>query len=136
MKILFFLVSIVLLFPIKLSGQKMNSEVIVQKQLDAYNARNLSEFLSLYNHDIEIYNYRENEPFISGIEALREVYEDVFDHSPELNATIKNRIVFENKVIDFESVTGRKGVHLIEVIAIYEVKDNLIFRVTFIRKEQ
>ena len=100
MKIILLLVSIILLFPTKSSSQNMNPEVIVQDQLEAYNSRDLNQFLSYYSKDIEIYNYRENEPYISGIEKLKEVYEEVFDSSPELNATIDNRIVFENKVID------------------------------------
>lgn len=114
----------------------MNPAIIVQNQLEAYNSRNLSKFLSFYTDDIVIYNYKENEPFISGTEKLKEVYDEVFNHSPELNATIENRIVFENKVIDYEKVTGRKGVDLIEVVVIYELKENLIYRVTFIRKEK
>ena len=73
-------------------------------------------------------------PFIIGITQLETIYKDVFENSPSLKATIKNRIVFDNKVIDEEEVTGRKGIDYLKVIAIYEVENSLIKKVSFIRK--
>ncbi|WP_024768708.1 nuclear transport factor 2 family protein [Aquimarina macrocephali] len=112
----------------------MNPEKIVQDQLDAYNDRNLPDFLSFYTADIKIYNFLESEPFIDNISKLKEVYQDVFENSPKLRATITNRIVFGNKVIDREQVTGRKGVGFNEVVVIYEIENDLISKVHFIRK--
>lgn len=112
----------------------MNPEKVVQDQLEAYNNRNLSDFLSFYTSDIEIYNFMETIPFIIGITQLETIYKDVFENSPSLKATIKNRIVFDNKVIDEEEVTGRKGINYLKVIAIYEVENSLIKKVSFIRK--
>ena len=112
----------------------MNPEPIVQKQLETYNARDLAGFVSTYTADVELYNFPDDEPFVRGIEALEAVYKDIFDNSPNLHANIETRIVFNNKVIDHEKVTGRKGVDLIEIVAIYEVTDGLIARVTFMRK--
>ncbi len=134
MKVFLLTMSVIVCFPILLTGQRMNPEDIVQKQLDAYNSRNLEVFLACYTEDVEVYNFRESEPMIRGIEACKKIYANVFDSSPELKATIDNRIILGNKVVDHEKVTGMKGVDLIEVVAIYEVKDNLIYRVTFIRK--
>ena len=136
MKALLFIIGSIFLLPITLSSQDMNPEEVVQKQLDAYNSRDLAAFVAFYTEDIEIYNFRESDPFISGSAALEKVYSEVFKDSPELKATIDKRIVFDNKVIDHEKVTGRKGLAFIEVVAIYEVRDNLIHRVTFIRKER
>ncbi len=106
---------------------------IVQKQLEAYNLRNLEAFVSYYSEDIEIYDFPEVLK-ISGKQRLKEVYKDVFDGSPLLHATIESRIAFDNKIIDHEKVTGRKGVDFIEVIAIYELRNDLIDKVFFIRK--
>ncbi len=110
-------------------------EIVVQKQLEAYNNRDLDKFLSYYAQDIQLYNFEERAPFVNGIEDLKKIYSDVFDNSPNLNATIKNRMMFENKVIDEEVVTGRKGVEYNKVIVIYEVNLELIEKVTFIRKK-
>jgi len=113
----------------------MNKEEdIVQKQLNAYNNLNLEEFSSLYSEDIEIYNFADPKPFIKGIAALKKVYKEVFESSPLLKATITKRIVFDNKIIDEEEVTGRKGTDFIKVVVIYEVNSDLISKVTFIRK--
>lgn len=114
----------------------MNPETIVQQQLEAYNARALDKFAACYTTDIKVYNFQEPEPLIEGMEKLKNVYRAVFDESPDLEAKIDKRIVFDNKVIDHEKVTGRKGTIFIEVIAIYEVTDNLISKVTFIRKNK
>ena len=112
----------------------MNPEIIVQKQLDTYNARDLAGFLSCYATDIEIFNFGQQQPYLNGLTAIEEVYKDIFDNSPELHAHLENRIVFDNKVIDHEKVTGRKGVDFTEIIAIYEVVDGLIARISFMRK--
>ena len=111
----------------------MNPEEIVQKQLEAYNNRSLSEFLKCYTQDVQIYNFKEELPYINGLESLAEVYQKAFKESPNLNATIANRIVYKNKVIDREQVTGRNGVDFIEVVVIYEVENNQISKVHFIR---
>lgn len=113
----------------------VDEEIIIQNQLNAYNRRNLEEFLSFYSEKIEIYNFNEEKPIIRGIQNLKEIYEDVFINSPNLKASIKNRIVFDNKVIDEEEIKGRKGIEYIKVIVIYEIDSNLIKKVTFIRKE-
>ncbi len=112
----------------------MPPETIVQKQLDTYNARDLTGFLSCYTADVEIFNFGAAAPYMVGIAAVEKVYKDIFDQSPELHAHLENRIVFDNKVIDHEKVTGRKGVDFTEIVAIYEVTDGLISQVTFMRQ--
>ncbi|WP_101447895.1 nuclear transport factor 2 family protein [Aquimarina sp. MAR_2010_214] len=107
---------------------------MVQDQLEAYNNRNLSDFLSFYAADIKIYNFHDSEPFIDNSSKLKEVYQDIFENSPKLSATIVDRMVFDNKVIDREQVVGRKGVDFNEVIVIYEIENDLISKVHFIRK--
>ncbi len=113
----------------------MKPETIVQNQLEAYNARDLDKFLSCFAPDIELFNFKEQTPFVQGMEKLRSVYKEVFDSSPKLHATLDNRMVFGDKIIDYEKVTGRKGIDFLEVIVIYEVANLLINRVTYIRKE-
>ena len=104
-------------------------EIIVQLQLDAYNARNIDEFVATYSEDIEIYNSK-GELTMKGHEQLREVYERFFNNTPNLHCLIEKRIVINNKVIDKEKVTA--GNKIIHAVALYEVADNKIKKVTFI----
>ncbi|MEP5341391.1 MAG: nuclear transport factor 2 family protein [Algibacter sp.] len=111
----------------------MNPESIVQKQLIAYNSRDLDVFSSTFSADIVLYNFNEEQPILSGIDELKKVYKEIFDKSPKLNASLTSKMVLGNTVIYNEKVTGRINT-VLDVIAIYEVKDNLIYRLTFIRK--
>ena len=71
----------------------------------------------------------------SGKPAIEKLYKELFTASPNLHSTILKRIVFDNKVIDHESIVGRKGAsEVFEIVMIYEVKDGKIFKMTSIRK--
>ena len=69
----------------------------------------------------------------SGATQLRERFAARFQE-PNLHATLLNRMVMGNVVIDHERVTRTfpEGPGKIELIAIYEVKDGRIARATFI----
>jgi len=112
----------------------MPPEKVVQDQLDAYNANNLEKFVACYSSDIEIHDLDNGRPPIIGIEKLEAGYKRLFESSPDLESIVQKRIVFDNKVIDHEKVTGIKGLDLLECVAIYEVNDDLITHVTFINK--
>jgi hypothetical protein len=103
---------------------------VVQRQLEAYNARDLERFAATYAESITIYRLPALEPAIVGQAKLREVYTARFS-SPDLHAEIVNRIVLGNKVIDHERVRGIKETP-IEAVAAYEVEDGLIARVWFL----
>ncbi len=111
----------------------MNSENIVQAQVNAYNERNLSKFLDCHADNIELYSFAEDKPYSIGKEHLKNIYQDVFENSPNLKAEILNRMVMGNTVIDHEKVTGRKGVETSIIIAIYEIENGLIAKARFIR---
>ncbi|MDH4061272.1 MAG: nuclear transport factor 2 family protein [Aquincola sp.] len=91
-----------------------------QRQLDAYNARDLDRFLAEYTDDVVVYRLPGAEPIIEGKAALAEHYARNRFHLPGLRAQLVSRMVFGNKVIDQEYVTGVPGAPL-EVAAIYEV---------------
>ncbi len=114
------------------------AQQIVQQQLDAYNDQDLEAFTVCYSETIVISDFPGNEANIKikGIKELKTFYKDVFENSPQLQCHIANRIVFDNKVIDHEQIKGRKGTDgLLEVIAVYEIENELIERVMFIRKK-
>ena len=102
---------------------------IVQEQLEAYNARDLERFSATYSDDIRIYRLPATEPAIVGKAQLAETYRKRFS-APGLHATIVNRMVLGNKVIDHERVVGIKEVP-IEAVAVYEVVDGHIRTVWF-----
>ncbi len=102
----------------------MNAADIVQRQLEAYNARDLDRFVATYADDIRIFRLPAAEPAISGKAQLAEVYGARFS-VPALHADILARIVPGNKVIDHERVRGIRQ-DPIEALAIYEVSSDLI----------
>jgi hypothetical protein len=57
----------------------------------------------------------------------------LFEPAPQLRASILHRIAFDRFVIDQEKVTGRADGQVIEVVAIYGIRDGPIVRITFLR---
>ncbi|MEM6515804.1 MAG: nuclear transport factor 2 family protein [Bacteroidota bacterium] len=103
---------------------------IVQQQLEAYNYQDIDMFLETYTDDIKLYNYP-NELFAEGKEQLREIYSKLFEKTPDLYAELENRTIIGNKVIDKEKVLMNGKT--IFAVAIYEVENGLIKKVTFLR---
>ncbi len=109
-------------------------EAIVQKQLDSYNARDLQSYLDCFADAVQVFSFPSGEMTYAGKAKLREMYADIFAASPNLHCELLNRIVFDNKVIDHEKVTGRKGVEVTEIVAIYEIQNGLIAKAHFMRR--
>ncbi|NAY90574.1 steroid delta-isomerase [Muricauda sp. JGD-17] len=105
-------------------------KVIVQKQLEAYNARDLDAFMDTYSENVKLFNFP-NTLFLEGKEKMRERYGSFFENTPDLHCEIKNRIVMGNKVIDEELVMVNGS--YINAVAIYEVDNGEIVKVTFLR---
>ncbi len=112
----------------------MSSEKVIQNQVEAYNSRDIDQFVACHGPHVKLYNFGEIEPFCIGSDKLRSRYAEVFDSSPLLHTKIINRITMGNTVIDHEIVTGRAGVDSIEMVAIYTVENGLIVRADFRRK--
>ena len=110
----------------------MTPEEIVQKQVEAYNTRDIDAFVACHHPEIELYSLGTNEPFVVGIEALRPRYKDIFDRSPKLHSEVVQRMVLSDTVIDKEIITGRAGEDRSNYIAIYQIKDGLIAKVNFV----
>ena len=105
-------------------------EKIVQEQLDAYNERNVDDFADTFLDSVKAYNFPQT-PLFEGKETLRTRFSDFFERTPDLHCEIKNRIVIGNIVIDEEYITANGG--NFSAVAIYEVKDNKIATMTFVR---
>ncbi|SDQ65595.1 nuclear transport factor 2 family protein [Flagellimonas zhangzhouensis] len=106
-----------------------DAEAVVKDQLKAYNSRDIDSFLETYANNVQLLNFP-NKLFASGKKSMRAQYGGFFDSTPDLHGEIKNRIVIGNKVIDEEYITVN-GNH-ISAVAIYEVDNGKIAKVTFI----
>ena len=102
---------------------------LAQRQLNAYNFRNIDAFLEPYADDVEIYSYPDK-LLSKGKEIMRKEYSEMFDKIPNLHCELKERIVQGNIVIDKERV--RFGNEITEAVAIYHIEDNKIKKVYFI----
>lgn len=117
------------------SDKIMTPKEIVQENLDFYNNRNIEGFMTSFSDDIKIYNHGDSRPFLVGRTEVRKIYTNLFEKSPELHSKILKRIVFGNKIIDHESITGRNGhKDILELVLIYEVKAQKIFKITVLKE--
>ncbi|MDQ8750305.1 amidohydrolase [Elizabethkingia miricola] len=107
-------------------------ELLVQQQLNAYNARNIEAFLEPYSDDVEIYTFP-NTLISKGKEGMRKSYTEMFNKMPGLHCELKGRIVQGNVVIDRESVSGMISNAKVEATAVYEIKNHKIIKVYFIK---
>ena len=110
---------------------KATGLALVQRQLNAYNARNVEAFLEPYADDVELYEFPDR--LISkGKDAMRTSYEGFFKNTPELHCEIKSRSIQGNYIIDKESVSGI-GKLKMEAMAIYYIAAQKIQKVYFIQ---
>jgi imidazolonepropionase-like amidohydrolase len=119
-------------------GIAFNPEILIeetptalaQRQLNAYNFRNIDAFLEPYADDVEIYDYPDK-LLSKGKEEMRKNYSKMFDNIPNLHCELVGRIVHGNIVIDKERV--QFGGKTREAVAIYHIEKNKIKKVYFVR---
>ena len=109
----------------------MNPADVAQRQLDAYNARDIDRFVAEFSETVQVYRLPGAEPVIVGRAALRAHYAGQRFNLPKLHAELLGRIVMGNKVIDHERITGARD-EAYEAAAIYEVRDGLVQTVWFL----
>jgi len=113
----------------------LNPELPVQRQFDAYNARDLERFMAPYAEDVQLFRPPQAEPMLEGKAAMSELYATRVFTLPGLHVELVKRMVLGNKVIDQEHITGM-GQAPVDVAAVYEVNpQGLIRRVWFFRSE-
>jgi hypothetical protein len=106
-------------------------EALAQRQLDAYNARDMEAFCAPYSEDVQIVGLDGKEQ-ARGKEAFKARYRDRFQKLTALHCQLVKRMVVGNYVLDEEAITGTGG-DPIHAVAIYEVKNGKIAVVRFIR---
>lgn len=104
---------------------------VVQRQLEAYNARDLDAILATYAPDAQQFEFPDK-LLATGTAQLRERFAARFQE-PNLHAQLLRRTVLGNKVIDHEQVTrtSPEGPGKIQLLAIYEVQDGKIAKAWF-----
>jgi hypothetical protein len=108
------------------------SEDAVERQVRAYNERDLDEFVACYSEAVVVEDAA-GDVRLSGREEMRDNYARLFDRYPDQRAEIVTRIRVGRYVVDEEHVSGRPEGDL-HAVAIYRLDDHgLIDRVRFLR---
>ena len=86
----------------------MNTDpvAVVQRQLEAYNARDLARFLAEYSDDVEVFRLPAAAPAIVGKKAFGDFYATQRFNHAKLHAELRGRMAFGSKVIDHERISG------------------------------
>ena len=104
-------------------------EALVQRQLNAYNFRNIEAFLETYADDVEVYKDKDHLLY-KGKAEMRKIYAELFNNSSSLHCEILNRIIQGNVVIDKEQVQLGND-RFIEGVVMYQVEGEKIKKVYF-----
>ncbi len=112
----------------------VSAEDVVQRQVNAYNARDLEAFLATYSDDVTVTgNLADGAVTLKGRAAMAERYGTLFRKSPALHARITRRIALGDWVIDREQASGFEGGKTLDVVAMYRVENGKIRQVWFAR---
>lgn len=111
--------------------EKTAIEFPVERQLEAYNARDIDAFMRWWADDCQYYAFPST--LLAGSAAeIRERHIERFKE-PDLHGTLLTRIVVGNVVIDHETVTRTfpEGKGEVDVVCIYEVENGKIAKAWF-----
>jgi putative hydrolase of HD superfamily len=103
---------------------------IIDRQVAAYNRRDLEGFVECYAPDAVIVQ-PDGSLLATGHDEIRTRYGELFDLSPGLRADIRNRIEVGDVVIDDEHITGFNLPGMpaeIHAAVVYRVANDLIVR--------
>jgi putative hydrolase of HD superfamily len=109
---------------------------VIQRQLAAYNAKDIDALLATYAIDAEQYTLH-GERLAKGHEDMRSRFRTRFAE-PNLHARLLSRTVMGDIVVDLELITRNfpEGLGTVEMLCVYEVKDGLIHKVSFATGEK
>ena len=109
-----------------------NPEWVVDRQVDAYNARDLEAFLGWYSEDVKITSWPGGKTMATSRDDMKQIYGRLFARSPKLHCRVVTRIVQGEVVIDHELVTGIAGRAHVRAVAVYRVRGDRIVSVMFL----
>lgn len=113
-----------------------DAALLIQKQLDTFNAKDVEGWLSTYASDALQFNLL-GELLAAGHEEMRARVIIRFAE-PDLHAELLSRIVMGNIVVDHEKITRNfpEGRGSLEMLCVYEIKDGLIQKASFATHNQ
>lgn len=114
------------------AAKDVSPESVVDAQLAAYNKRDLEGFLGFYADDAVLAKHPD-QVTQTGKAEMRARYERNFKN-PNVRAEIIERVAFGRFVIDHERIVAPPAKGELQAVAVYEVKDGKIVRVTFLEK--
>lgn len=105
-----------------------DAAAVVQRQLDAYNARDVDALLEVYALDAQLFEHPAK-LLAAGSAELRARFTERF-REPDLHAQLLSRVVMDNIVVDHECVTRNfpEGRGTLAMIMIYDVSGDRIRR--------
>jgi len=98
---------------------------LVDRQVAAYNARDIEAFVACFAWDVELVDGNGN-TVMTGREEMRVRYGAMFERHPDLHAEVLTRIEVGPWTIDHERTTA--GGRTMEAAVAYLVRDGLIVR--------
>lgn len=103
----------------------------VQRQLEAYNARDLEAWLATYADDAEQYELH-GALLARGHEQMRQRMKERFAE-PDLHAELLSRVVMGPLVVDHERITRNfpEGKGSVEMLCVYQVAEGRIVKASF-----
>lgn len=109
---------------------------VIQRQLDAYNAKDVDAWLATYAADAQQFALH-GELLAAGHAAMRSKILIRFAE-PDLYAELLQRTVMGPIVVDYERITRNfpEGKGTVEMLCVYEVADGLIQKASFAFGEQ
>ncbi|MEP6675545.1 MAG: amidohydrolase family protein, partial [Ferruginibacter sp.] len=108
---------------------KNSPEMLVQQQVNAYNAHNPDAFVATYSDTAIFYNFPDMSVLMKGRDQITQEYASI-KNEPSLHCKILNRIVQGNKIIDQEEISIDSG-KKIHAVVIYIVEAGKITKVYF-----
>jgi hypothetical protein len=111
-----------------MTATPLDPQSVVQRQLDAYNAKDIDALLAVYADDAQILEHP-SKLLAQGSAELRRRFTERFTEA-NLHAALTERIVMGSIVVDHEIVTRTfpEGPGTIELVMIFEVQNGRISR--------
>ncbi|NHQ85028.1 SnoaL-like domain-containing protein [Iodobacter sp. HSC-16F04] len=116
--------------------QSLSPADVIQRQLDAYNAKDVDAWLATYAADAQQFALHGG-LLAAGHAAIRSRVLIRFAE-PDLHAELLQRTVMGPVVVDYERITRNfpEGKGTVEMLCVYEVADGLIQKASFAFGEQ
>ena len=108
----------------------MNSD-IVDKQLNAFNEKDIDKFLECYSDEIHVSILETGDVLTTGMDQLKKSMEQSFKSKPKSETLLIERIKQKDLVINLEKILNYIEGKVVNVVSIYEVKDKKITRLWF-----